>query len=988
MLFAVGCCSQGGAVQYATEFNFTDDFSNHGYTVINSNNDDYYWKPSDSGAKYDGSFATKDADDWLVSPFIHLEAGKAYEVTASVASSRAHMPERIEVKAGLGKTVGDMTIEVIPASVVATVYDEPISISGIFIPTETNDYSLGFHAISDAGEGVLRIYSCSVSDGQTVDIPSPVENLTLTSSANGDLDVTVAFTAPLKSVGGNDLSGDLECKIFNGENLVKTVTAQPGEDVATTVSVAERGTYDFTVVVSAFGQDSFGVTESVFVGPYAAKAPTNATVVESSTGFVTVSWDAVTEDANGRPLAEGNASYMVYRADEEGALHSVLDANCTDCSVTFQAIEDITSQQFVSYYVYAFNRDAKSATGAVTNQITVGTPYTLPVHYSSTSDFDSYVYDTTVENQYYSSWALLTDASGVSAQDGDDCYLAFYGRQANFWGEMTTGLIDLTTALHPQLVFYTYKLDQSDINTVQVMATAENQIDVVATITHSTNDGGSKWHKHTVNLEQYVGKVVQLTLKATIVNMAYTLFDNICISETLEKDLEVAEISAPNCAKSDDPFNVKVQVCNNGYTAAENFAVQLYRDGEAVDVQQVANLEAAQSKELTFTSQFTPFDENAEAVFSAEVIFDGDMLADNNESEEVAVKRVVSTLPVVENLTGQSTPDGVSLEWDAYDPATLQHLTLTEDFELAEAWADEVAGWTFVDVDQQPMGGFIDIDLPNHTTGETLASFFVFDSSWGVFNGNSTCASNSGTKCLVTMYRDDDRQQDEWAISPKLTGEAQTITFNAKSYNSDYPENIEVWYATEDTTTPTDFTLLASFNELPMAWTGYTAELPEGAQRFAIRSCAYANFMLMLDDITFSPEVTADIAPTLLGYDVYRDGAKINDAPVEVAEYLDAEASEGAHTYYVVAKYNRGESGLSNPCAIEMSGLNSVKVSALTVKAVDGEIIVSGAAGQPVKVFTVDGRCIFSGYGDCRISALPAVYVVTVNACPFKLLLH
>ena len=61
-----------------------------------------------------------------------------------------------------------------------------------------------------------------------------------------------------------------------------------------------------------------------------------------------------------------------------------------------------------------------------------------------------------------------------------------------------------------------------------------------------------------------------------------------------------------------------------------------------------------------------------------------------------------------------------------------------------------------------------------------------------------------------------------------------------------------MWYGT-GSTDPKDFTLLedAVVESVPYEWTRYEWTLPDGADRFAIRSCAPAGMLLMIDDVEF-----------------------------------------------------------------------------------------------------------------------------------------
>ncbi len=93
------------------------------------------------------------------------------------------------------------------------------------------------------------------------------------------------------------------------------------------------------------------------------------------------------------------------------------------------------------------------------------------------------------------------------------------------------------------------------------------------------------------------------------------------------------------------------------------------------------------------------------------------------------------------------------------------------------------------------------------------------------------------------------------------------------------PEIIEIYHS-EGSTEPKDFALLKEAQTLPQEWRRYSALLPAGAKRFAVRSCATDAFILMLDD--FSYEVNGEGGSIAIrGYNVYRDGVQLNSEPVE-----------------------------------------------------------------------------------------------------------
>lgn len=83
---------------------------------------------------------------------------------------------------------------------------------------------------------------------------------------------------------------------------------------------------------------------------------------------------------------------------------------------------------------------------------------------------------------------------------------------------------------------------------------------------------------------------------------------------------------------------------------------------------------------------------------------------------------------------------------------------------------------------------------------------------------------------------------------------------------------------------------------MPHSWTAYEFLLPAGTKYFAIRYCADDAMMLMIDDIRYNA-AGEDERLTLAGFNIYRNGTKVNDKPVEDFEYADPTASESLNTY-------------------------------------------------------------------------------------------
>ena len=139
---------------------------------------------------------------------------------------------------------------------------------------------------------------------------------------------------------------------------------------------------------------------------------------------------------------------------------------------------------------------------------------------------------------------------------------------------------------------------------------------------------------------------------------------------------------------------------------------------------------------------------------------------------------------------------------------------------------------------------------------------------------------------------------DDWLISPLLPGTAQTVKFYAKSITAAYGNESFEFFSSADLPIVSAFRKIDAVASVPEEWTEYTFTLPEGARYFAIRCTSNGTFAFCVDEITFTPE-SPYAGLTVVGYNIYRDGEKINDAPVAGAGYIDADAEPGNHIYTV-----------------------------------------------------------------------------------------
>ena len=167
----------------------------------------------------------------------------------------------------------------------------------------------------------------------------------------------------------------------------------------------------------------------------------------------------------------------------------------------------------------------------------------------------------------------------------------------------------------------------------------------------------------------------------------------------------------------------------------------------------------------------------------------------------------------------------------------------------------------------------------------------------------------SGSKCFAA-FSSTTKANDDWLISPELPGMEQTISFWNRSTNVNYGyDQFEVLYSTTGNT-PADFVKLGDTYSANLGWSKVEVQLPEGSKYFAIRCISYQTEAWLIDDISYTRGTPSY---TVIGYNIYRDCIKINDAVVTDNKYVDnltkALTSEtDNHSYNVTAVYAEGES--------------------------------------------------------------------------------
>ena len=196
------------------------------FTVIDANGDNYTWDfayTTDENwfARYTYNSAL-DADDWLISPAFHFEAGQQYRLTFDTWNKG--YDERIEVMAGSEATPEGMTIQVVEPTDV--LWEEPQELEAMIVVSETGTYYIGFHVISPADMNKLFLDNVMV-DVYDMEAPAAPTDLTAVQTEE-QLEATLNFTAPVVKRNGEPLAANLEkIELVRDDQVIHTF-----EDVA------------------------------------------------------------------------------------------------------------------------------------------------------------------------------------------------------------------------------------------------------------------------------------------------------------------------------------------------------------------------------------------------------------------------------------------------------------------------------------------------------------------------------------------------------------------------------------------------------------------------------------------------------------------------------------------------------------------------------------------------------------------------------------
>lgn len=939
-------------------FTFNNATDLDGFTIIDMNGDGKTWTMT-GGVMRVTYNASMDMDDWLITPGIVAEAGKMYKVTLMARSYNVSWGnEAIEAFWGTSPDLGDMYNELIPTTELPNTDFQPVS--GMLIPDEDGKVYVGIHGCSGADHYYLELQSIEVAEGMDARVPAAAPAISAVAGENGELNATITITAPSKDMKGAAVEGPLEVELScNGEFAGAQEDIEPGEEVEMIDMPAAAGYKTYSAKFKNQYGEGPEVSTTIFVGINKPAILNNVVMEEEgNTGKVTLTWDAADKDIDGVALDPANVTYTIIDSDK-----NVVVAGLDECEYTFQAVPE-GEQDFVYYGVYGVTEGGDGEV-AVSNMEPVGTPFPTPAEESFAEGGLNYPMG--ISTAGGSSISIFTDDSfsDMTSVDEDGGYMGSSCNTPGGYGLIFFPKFSLANLANPTFSFYTYVLgtDNLDTNEIEVSVLCDGETTTFPVVVVNTL-GDTGWQKVKFSLADFADKDIRITIKATTQYYVYTFFDDFKIFAELDYNLAAGKIVAPAKVKQGEPFNVDVNVVNDGGQPAEEFSVELYKDRELVDTKTVdAPLAGGEKTVVTFEQTLLPTAPETTEYYAV-VVYPADEEPNNNTTEKVNVAMKLSTLPAPRDLTGTQANGVNELAWTAPE-LTMSYGEVTETFEESEAFAAP-EGWTVLDNDAAPVGGFNGITIPNWVTGSSPSVGQVI--AWSGLTANSgevpenLKGHNDSDKYFGIMFNYQAEQQDDWLISPELPGVAQTVSFYAKSYSVQYGgEEIRVLYSMGGMN-PEDFVeALPGVQTLPEDWTEVAFDIPAGAKYFAVNCVSKDHFFLMMDDFTYVAG-TDNSNLEVKNYNVYRDGKLI--ASPTTLNYTDSEvATSEVHSYCVTATFvdPEAESAISNIIALP-EGSTAIE---------DIE-----AAGMQADVYGVNGVKLLNNANAAELRSLPAgVYI-------------
>lgn len=970
--------------------NSTDENFINLSTLINNDTNIYNWD-----GNYVNSSGIGKTDDWYITPPFQLEPG-VYHLRIRYEALSG--PTNMKFTLGRDQTVAGHTGED------AVLIKDHQNLTGdwntgieehwldeYLTIEESGKYYIGINVYRNESDGVFTSagwFDFELEQGPGMLAPSQPTALSAEAYPEGELKADITFTTPTKAFSGADLGSLQKVEVYNGDRLVSTVNrAQIGEVYTVTDENAFQGFNEYQVMATNEHGTGGAAWIEVYVGEDAPVMVSSMSGGYLNNYQVALNWGApVDSGMNGGYVKADEVYYRIDRAygDYNGFV-TIPGAEALQQNTAYidETMMVATEQTIISYGVVPYNEYGEGYMVGIS--VVLGKPYERFFNESFPASMLSTSYWSRSTLYGNGSWFIDDGSgSGIFPQDNDGGTAVFYSidNEASS-AAMISPIISLESSVNPELSFYMNHIPGAPTgNSLAVQVSGESgQFSELLRIDLSDGDG---WKEHTVSLDDFSGQErVFIAFIGTASERAYQIgLDNISVRDNVEHDLEAFSFTAPGALVAGEPSMMKGVVRNTGKQEMSDYVVNLYVGEELIDSQEGVALTNAETAGFEFRVVPEARHIGEDAEYRLEVVAADDNNAGNNS---LTLERPVGDngMPAPRNLAYTFENGTVNLTWTA--PEASNVTKMLDDFESYPAFENAaILPWQLWDEDRQLVTYLSGITFdnagspmayqvwnPSRTEGGTLPS------SWNPYEGEQCLVSWAAGGVYEDFTVAPAIQNDDWLVSPRIAG-GTTLSFYASEGSSEYGhEGFEVLvsYTTREKEA---FERIAAETLTGTEWTEYSYELPQDARYFAIRCVSSDKFGFLLDNIAYT---TGYENLSFIGYNIYRNNEKLNEAPV--SELTLSESSSIGTAYKVTAVYEEGESGFSNQVVVgDVATENSGKADIIVLGG-KKQIRVEGAAGQSVQVYNTGGLLIgtFDAKQDTEIIPVgkTGVYVVRIG---------
>lgn len=920
------------------------------------------------------------ANDWLITPPLRLNPNHLYRLRFK---QYAYYGYGTSLRVAIGKepTAEAMTTQLADLHTVTTFYDKPGRQEEIlFAPAEGQRF-IGFLHYSENMEH-LSIDDISVEDVGDARVPAAPSEVTAV--ACGTEEVILSFKAPELTLQSKPINEKLSIAISrtaDGAPVKEYSDVTPGQTLQWTDAECVTGVNNYYIVATnSYGRGLYAET-SIDLSKKEPESVAMAYTRYINDKQVEITWE---------PSPTDDVRYLVYRIipNQNDYIYKVIGRDIDGLRMVDDEPTvgyDETRQNYIQYYVAPVNGGGE-AIATLSTGVFVGAPYSLP--YSETWKEQAETAGPWARVGNGASWYIHGWAYDPMCKIPDGMGLLDLEANGSSAGSafLYSPRIDLTTQSAPVLKFKMYHSDFYNSNVrvmVGIQKEGENNFKYTGDVFYPHTSDAAEWKECSVNLSKYADYE-----RCSIVLVGYTVPDQrIHITDlSIEGSEDCGKVKGEYIVGDaeihvNDKAVYQAFVKNTSKAEAANVGVDLIVNGSVVGTAVIDKIPAGDRKSASF--EYMP--QTAGTVILSARVKDGVNVS--TTTKEVTVKNY--NYPVVDDLSltcaEENNDTKVTLKW-SNAVRTAEPAEDIDGFEAYDAFTiTDFGAWRLHDGDglvpfSTSSGGTV-LKWPNYDAPQ---AFIIFNPA--KVSQYTPFGPQDGVNAAVS-FGSPYGPNDDWLISPELSGDAQLISFFVRAIRTSGKENFNVLVSSTDNN-PQSFVRLNGNTPLKATadWELNYFDLPQGSRYFAIQYVGEKQDGIVVDDVRFDGYFST-IRPD--SYNVYRNSSLIGtcDKSTTTFEYVDKTAAADA-VYTVRPVFNGHEGSDSNEVSISSSGIIGTTLTQQSIiTASHGTITVCNALND-VEVYSVDGRLIAQAPAAEKavINIAPGIYLVRCGDIVAKLL--